>query len=37
METLTLTINGTARQVRAEPDTPLLLVLRNELGLTGAR
>lgn len=37
METLTLTINGTGRQVRAEPDTPLLLVLRNELGLTGAR
>lgn len=37
METLTLTINGAAWQVTAEPDTPLLLVLRNELGLTGAR
>ncbi len=37
METLTLTINGAAWQVTAEPDTPLLLILRNELGLTGAR
>ena len=37
METLTLTINGAAWQVTAEPDTPLLLILRNELGMTGAR
>ena len=34
---LTLTINGSARVAASAPDTPLLLVLRNELGLTGVR
>ena len=32
-----LTVNGTPRQVDAAPDTPLLDVLRGDLGLTGAR
>jgi nicotinate dehydrogenase subunit A len=30
-------VNGERRVVRAQPDTPLLYVLRNELGLMGAR
>lgn len=33
----TLTINGQTRQVEAEADTPLLWVLREDLGLTGTR
>jgi nicotinate dehydrogenase subunit A len=33
--TLTITVNGEQHAVRAEPDTPLLYVLRNELGLNG--
>jgi isoquinoline 1-oxidoreductase subunit alpha len=32
-----LTINGRAKTIAAEPDTPLLWVLREELGLTGAK
>src|SRR5687768_12159907 len=32
-----LTVNGSAREVLAETDTPLLLVLRDELGLTGTK
>ena len=32
---LTITVNGVQHAVRAEPDTPLLYVLRNELGLNG--
>jgi nicotinate dehydrogenase subunit A len=32
-----LSVNGTLRQVDADPDTPLLAVLRGDLGLTGAR
>jgi nicotinate dehydrogenase subunit A len=31
------TVNGTPREVDADPDTPLLYVLRNDLGLPGAR
>jgi nicotinate dehydrogenase subunit A len=30
-----LIVNGKPHKVQAEPDTPLLYVLRNELGLTG--
>ena len=30
-------VNGRAREVCAEPDTPLLYVLRNHLGLKGTR
>jgi nicotinate dehydrogenase subunit A len=32
-----LTVNGTTRDVDAAPDTPLLYVLRNDLGLTGPK
>ena len=32
-----LNINGDARQFDAEPDTPLLWVLREQLGLTGTK
>ena len=34
---IVLTINGTPRTVHAEPDTPLLWVLRDELRLTGTK
>jgi isoquinoline 1-oxidoreductase alpha subunit len=33
----TLTVNGAARTVESEPDTPLLWVLRDELKLTGTK
>jgi len=33
----TLRVNGTARAVTAQPDTPLLYVLRNDLKLSGAK
>jgi nicotinate dehydrogenase subunit A len=33
----TLRVNGVDRQVASGPDTPLLTVLRNELGLLGSR
>lgn len=32
-----LSINGTVRDVEAEPDTPLLWVLREQAGLTGTK
>ncbi len=32
-----LTINGHEHRIDAEPDTPLLYVLRDELGLNGAK
>jgi len=32
-----LDINGTARAVNADPDTPLLWVLRDTLGMTGTK
>ena len=32
-----LNVNGTVRQHDAEPDTPLLWVLREKLGLTGTK
>ena len=34
---IVLTINGQAHVIEAEPDTPLVFVLRNELGLTGTK
>jgi isoquinoline 1-oxidoreductase alpha subunit len=34
---LTLFVNGTKHVVRTTPETPLLYVLRNDLGLTGPR
>jgi isoquinoline 1-oxidoreductase alpha subunit len=33
----TLTINGSSHEVDADPDTPLLWVLRDHLGLTGTK
>lgn len=33
----TLVVNGTSLDVEAEPDTPLLWVLREQLGLTGTK
>jgi aerobic-type carbon monoxide dehydrogenase small subunit (CoxS/CutS family) len=33
----TLTINGKPRSVSSSPDTPLLWVLRDELGMTGTK
>ncbi len=33
-DTVVLTVNGERHEVRAAPDTPLLYVLRNELGLS---
>ncbi len=35
--TITLNINGKASEVQAEPDTPLLWVLRCDLKLTGTK
>ena len=37
MSTITLKVNGAARTVDVEPLTPLLYVLRNDLGLQGPR
>jgi nicotinate dehydrogenase subunit A len=34
---LTLKVNGKEERVEAEPDTPLLYVLRNDLALNGAK
>jgi len=36
-EVFKLRVNGSEREVRAEGDTPLLYILRNDLGLKGAR
>jgi len=36
-EPFSLDVNGSQRTVSANPDTPLLYVLRNDLGLVGAR
>jgi nicotinate dehydrogenase subunit A len=36
-ERYTLRVNGRAAEVAAEPNTPLLYVLRNDLGLKGTR
>ena len=34
---VTLNINGTRREFDGDPDTPLLWVIRDELGLTGTK
>jgi nicotinate dehydrogenase subunit A len=36
-EPVGLTVNGTIHEVVCDPDTPLLYVLRNDLGLVGAK
>jgi nicotinate dehydrogenase subunit A len=37
MEEITLNVNGKTARVDADPDTPLLDVLRNHLGLVGTK
>lgn len=37
MSRITLTVNGRTQTVDVEPDTPLLWVLRDTLGLTGTK
>ncbi len=34
---VTLNINGATREVEADPETPLLWVIRDDLGLTGTK
>ena len=34
---LTLVVNGISHEVDCDPDTPLLYVLRNDLGLVGRK
>jgi aerobic-type carbon monoxide dehydrogenase small subunit (CoxS/CutS family) len=34
---IVLTVNGTRHEIDVEPETPLLWVLRDELGLTGTK
>jgi CO/xanthine dehydrogenase Mo-binding subunit/aerobic-type carbon monoxide dehydrogenase small subunit (CoxS/CutS family) len=36
-EEISLRVNGRVHHVRVEPDTPLIYVLRNDLGLKGAK
>ena len=35
--TISLTVNGERREIEADPDTPLLWVIRDELRLTGTK
>ncbi len=37
MSNVTLKVNGTAHTLDVEPSTPLLYILRNDLGLRGPR
>jgi nicotinate dehydrogenase subunit B len=37
LQEITLKVNGCVRRVHVEPDTPLLYVLRNDLGLKGVK
>jgi aerobic-type carbon monoxide dehydrogenase small subunit (CoxS/CutS family) len=37
MTMITLRVNGRSRELEADPATPLIFVLRNGLGLTGAK
>jgi aerobic-type carbon monoxide dehydrogenase small subunit (CoxS/CutS family) len=37
MAEITLSVNGSERRVEADPTTPLVYVLRNQLGLTGVK
>ena len=37
IERIALTVNGTARELELDPRTPLLYVLRNDLGLKGPK
>ena len=35
--TISLNVNGTVHEVDADPDTPLLWVIREQVGLTGTK
>jgi isoquinoline 1-oxidoreductase alpha subunit len=37
MTTVSLTVNGHAHKVEADPETPLLWVIRDDIGLTGTK
>ena len=37
MTSIALRVNGAAREIEADPSTPLIYVLRNQLDLTGAK
>ncbi len=37
MTKITLRVNGASHETEADPSTPLIFVLRNQLGLTGAK
>jgi len=37
MAKLRLTVNGTPRHIDVDDDTPLLWILRDQLGLTGTK
>ena len=37
MTTVSLNVNGHAHKVQADPDTPLLWVIRDDIGLTGTK
>ena len=37
MSSLVLHVNGVKHQIEADPDTPLIFVLRNHLGLSGPK
>ena len=37
MTRIVLRVNGTSHEIEADPSTPMIYVLRNQLGLTGAK
>ncbi len=37
MTRIALRVNGTSHEIEADPSTPLVFILRNRLGLTGAK
>jgi len=37
MSKISLNVNGTKQQIEADPEASLLMVLRNDLGLTGSK
>lgn len=37
MAKITLRVNGEPQEINTDPSTPLLFILRNQLGLTGAK
>ncbi|MFT5440176.1 MAG: aerobic-type carbon monoxide dehydrogenase small subunit (CoxS/CutS family), partial [Alphaproteobacteria bacterium] len=37
MANFTLSVNGAAHEIDVDPTTPLIFVLRNQLGLTGPK